>query len=105
MALEAGTRHFKPQMVGGTLQGIGSLSKSCPCGSRPREPVVGKERSRKSAAYPLAFCKAYGELVAKHFYNVAKAEFLEGRLKILGDRVDLLRAADLMKEAEDLNTR
>lgn len=74
-------RHYKPQMVGGTLQGIEKFNKPCNCKGRPHEPVIGKEKSSRSSAYPKEFCQAYGELAAKHFFNVAKAEFLDGRLR------------------------
>eukprot|EP00435_Cladocopium_sp_Y103_P025722 s2922_g6.t1 len=101
-----GERHYKPQMLGGTLQDIDSLSMQCNCGGRPHEPIVGKERSSRSASYPKAFCRAYGALVAKHFLNMAKAEFLEGRLKLLGDRINYLKGttADLVRDTEDLES-
>eukprot|EP00435_Cladocopium_sp_Y103_P039809 s2729_g10.t1 len=101
-----GERHYKPQMLGGTLQDIDSLSMQCSCGGRPHEPIIGKERSSRSASYPKAFCRAYGALVAKHFLNMAKAEFLEGRLKLLGDRINYLKGttADLVRDTEDLES-
>ena len=102
--LEPGTKHFKPQLVGGTLPGIGTLSRKCSCGNRPHEPIIGKDRSKKSAAYPWDFCKAYGELAAKHFRNMAKTEFLEGRLVILEDRINYLKSntTKVMNEVEGL---
>ena len=102
--LEVGTRHYKPQMIGGTLPGIEDLCKRCPCGNRPHEPVVGKERSARSAAYPTEFCKAYATLAVNHFEKIAQAEFLEGRLKLLEDRIEHLRgkAYDFSQEAMDI---
>ena len=83
LELEAGTRHYKPQLVGGTLPGLQGLSKACPCGNVPHEPIVGKDKSSKSAAYPRDFCKAYGKLAALHFQRMAKSEFLEGRRELV----------------------
>jgi len=102
--LPEGTRHFKPQMIGGTLHGIEELNKTCPCGRRPHEPIIGKEKSKRSAAYPLEFCVAYGKLAAKRFYKIAQAEFLEGRLVLLQDRVNHLKGAtaDTVQETEDI---
>lgn len=74
---QLGERHFKPQLVGGNEKS----ARSCPCGDRPHEPVVGKERSSKPAAYPKAFCRAYADLAIDHFFKMGKAEFLEGRFK------------------------
>ena len=99
-----GEKHYKPQMLGGTLPGICNLNRVCACGNRPHEPIIGKDKSSKSAAYPWEFCKAYGELAAKHFMNMAKTEFLEGRLILLEDRIAFLKgsATDVMHEVEDL---
>ena len=103
--VDLGTRHYKPQMVGGNLIGIEALNKACPCGNRPHEPIVGKERSQKSAAYPAAFCREYGKLAAQHFLKIAKAEFLEGRLVVMQNRINFLKgaAADTFKEAMDVD--
>eukprot|EP00435_Cladocopium_sp_Y103_P058029 s1426_g20.t1 len=104
--LELGTRHYKPQMIGGTLFGIEELNKNCPCQGRPHEPVLGKEKSSKSAAYPKDFCQAYGALAARHFMKIAQSEFLEGRLVGMGKRISHLKkaAARTMQEAEDINS-
>ena len=102
--LPLGTKHYKPQMVGGTLPGICSLNRVRTCGNKTHEPIVGKDKSSKSAAYPWEFCQAYGELTARHFMNMAKTEFLEGRLILLEDRITFLKenAADVMNEVENL---
>eukprot|EP00435_Cladocopium_sp_Y103_P074084 s120_g46.t1 len=102
-----GAKHYKPQMLGGTLQNVDALNRTCQCGNRPHEPIIGKDRSSKSAAYPEEFCRAYGELAAKHFMNMARAEFLEGRLKLLSDRIDYLKVntRGLMREAESLDAQ
>eukprot|EP00435_Cladocopium_sp_Y103_P024582 s454_g6.t1 len=104
--LQAGTRNFKPQMIGGTLFDIEELNKTCPCQGRPHEPIIGKEKSSRSAAYPKEFCQAYGKLAARHFMKVAQSEFLEGRLVGLEKRVAFLKksTAKLMQDAEDINS-
>ena len=79
--LELGSRHFKPQLIGGTLQGLQTLRRSCQCGDRPHEPIFGKEKSKKSAEYPKSFCQEYGRLAAKHFMRIARSEFWEARTK------------------------
>eukprot|EP00435_Cladocopium_sp_Y103_P024521 s2661_g6.t1 len=56
--IEMGARHYKPQMIGGTLEGIDELNRTCPCGNKPHEPIVGKEKSKLSATYPPEFCIA-----------------------------------------------
>ena len=93
-------------MIGGTLQGIETLCRACPCGRKTHEPVVGKDRSRRSAFYPRDFCVEYGKLAAKHFMNVAKAEFLEGRLMLLERRIGKARRKTrrIMRETEDLDS-
>ena len=105
---EVGSRHFKPQLVGGTLPGLQSLTRSCPCGNAPHEPIVGKERSARSAAYPMEFCRAYGRLAALHFHRVAKAEFLEGRreeiAKNIANRKKVLRRLEEGRERYDMST-
>ena len=103
--LEPGTRHYKPQMIGGNLPGIEALNRSCQCGNRPHEPVVGKERSKKSAEYPDEFCAAYAVLAVRHFTKMAQAEFLEGRLVLLNNRINYLKGAtaDTVQEAEDID--
>ena len=103
--LEPGTRHYKPQMIGRNLPGIEALNRSCQCGHRPHEPVVGKERSKKSAEYPDEFCAAYAVLAVRHFTKMAQAEFLEGRLVLLNNRINYLKGAtaDTVQEAEDID--
>ena len=76
-----GTKHYKPQMVGGTLPGICSLNRVCTCGNKTHEPIVGKDKSSKSAAYPWEFCQAYGELAARHFMK-------HGKDGVLGREID-----------------
>eukprot|EP00435_Cladocopium_sp_Y103_P061452 s1398_g23.t1 len=64
-----GERHFKPQMIGGTLPGIEVLNRGCQCRGRPHEPIVGKEKSQKSAEYPVDFCVEYqtgGQALPQH---------------------------------------
>lgn len=98
--LEKGHRHWKPQLIGGTLPGIQTLRRSCPCDGRPHEPIVGKEKSKKSAAYPKDFCRAYGVLAAKHFMRMARSEFLEGREKLLRDDITNKKRKISMLEKE-----
>ena len=68
---------------------------------------MGKEKSKRSAAYRKDFCRAYGELAAKHSYNVAKSEFQKGRLRLLDQRINFLKKATaaVLQEAEDISTR
>ena len=98
--LELGSRHLKPQLIGGTLPGLQTLRRSCPCGERPHEPIVGKEKSKKSAEYPKALCKEYGRLAAKHFMRIARSEFLEGRAKVVEGSISKLRAKQIKLEEE-----
>ena len=98
--LEVGARHFKPQLMGGTLPGLQTLRRGCPCGERPHEPIVGKEKSKKSAEYPKALCREYGKLAAKHFMRIAKSEFLEGRAKVVEGSISKLRAKRTRLEEE-----
>ena len=86
--LEKGTRHWKPQLIGGTLPGIQTLRRSCPCEGRSHEPIVGKDRSKKSATYPWELCEVYSVLACRHFMRVARSEFLEGREKLLRDDIE-----------------
>ena len=89
--IELGSRHFKPQLIGGTLQGLQTLRRNCPCGDRPHEPIFGKEKSKKSAEYPKSFCQEYGRLAAKHFMRIARSEFWEARTKIVKGSIDKLQ--------------
>ena len=41
------------------MPGIEVFNRTCECGSRPHEPVIGKERSKKSAEYRGEFCTEY----------------------------------------------
>ena len=107
LELEKGHRHWKPQLIGGTLPGIQTLRRSCPCEGRPHEPIVGKEKSKKSAAYPKEFCRAYGVLAAKHFMRMARSEFLEGREKLLRDDITnkKMKISKLEKETAEIEER
>ena len=89
-------------MIGGNLEGIEALNKTCSCGNRLHEPIVGKERSRRSAEYPLEFCQAYAKLAVQHFLKIAQSEFLEGRLVLLKERIDYLKGttSDMIQDAE-----
>ncbi len=98
--LDVGTRHLKPQLIGGTLPGLQTLRRSCPCGERPHEPIVGKEKSKKSAEYPKILCSEYGRLAAKHFMRIARSEFLEGRAKVVEGSISRLRAKQSKWEEE-----
>lgn len=89
--IELGSRHFKPQLIGGTLQGLQTLRRNCPCGDRPHEPIFGKEKSKKSAEYPKSFCQEYGRLAAKHFMRIARSEFWEARTRIVKGSIDKLQ--------------
>ena len=103
--MEPGTRHFKPQMIGGNLTGIEALNRTCNCGNRPHEPIVGKQKSKRSAEYPDEFCAAYAMLAVQHFLKMAQSEFLEGRLVLLRNRVNFLKgtSADVVQESEDID--
>ena len=99
-----GERHYKPGTIGGTLPGIEGLARRCNCGGRPHEPIVGKEKSAKSAAYPDVFCREYAKLAIAHFKKMAHAEFLEGRLEALGRNIEKnkRKAEEFDKETLDL---
>ena len=86
--LPPGKRHWKPQRFAGTLYNIGTLGLfPCSCGEGVKhEPIVGVERSRASAEYPEALCKAYAILVIEHFEKMAKEEFLREKMKYLEER-------------------
>lgn len=98
--LELGSRHFKPQLIGGTLQGLQTLRRGCPCGDRPHEPIVGKEKSKKSAEYPESFCREYGKLAARHFMRIARSEFLEARTELVQGSLGKLQAKKARLEEE-----
>ena len=106
--LEVGSRHFKPQLVGGTLPGIGELRRGCGCGGAPHEPIVGKEKSSRAAAYPESFCRAYGKLAAAHFLRMARSEFLEGRRELLRGSIEKRKRAiqriEESKERHEMGT-
>lgn len=84
-----GERHYKPQLVGGTLPGILSLSRRCQCQGKPHEPIIGKDKSAKAAAYPWAFCRAYAVLAVNHYIKMATVEFYEGRSVLLEGSIRL----------------
>ncbi len=106
--LEVGSRHYKPQLVGGTLPGIGGLRRDCGCGGAPHEPIVGKEKSARAAAYPESFCRAYGKLAAAHFQRMARSEFLEGRRELLRGSIEKRKRAiqriEESKERHEMGT-
>ena len=106
--LAVGSRHYKPQLVGGTLPGIGELRRDCGCGGAPHEPIVGKEKSSRAAAYPESFCKAYGKLAATHFLRMARSEFLEGRRELLRGSIEKRKRAiqriEESKERHEMGT-
>lgn len=83
------------------MPGIEVFNRTCECGSRPHEPVIGKERSKKSAQYRVEFCTEYGKPAAKHFRNIAKWEFSQGRLQLLENRIQRVKKVtnDLLVEA------
>lgn len=81
--VELGQRTFKPQIFGGTLQGLTCLRGFCQCGDHRHRPVIGKERSRESGTYPRDLCRAYGRLAAAHFMRMAHSEFLDAKTRIL----------------------
>ena len=83
-----GKRHWKPQRFAGTLYNIGTLGIfPCSCGEGVRhEPIIGVERSRASAEYPEALCKAYAMLVVEQFERMAKEEFLREKMKYLEEK-------------------
>ena len=81
--VELGQRTFKPQIFGGTLQGLTCLRGFCQCGDHRHRPVIGTERSRESGTYPRDLCRAYGRLAAAHFMRMAHSEFLDAKTRIL----------------------
>ena len=87
--LPLGERHYKPQLVGGTLPGILTLSKRCECQGRTHEPIIGKNRSSKAAAYPWDFCRDYAKLAVDHYLKMAKVEYYEGRSRLLSGSIRL----------------
>ena len=86
--LPPGRRHWKPQRFAGTLYNIGTLGMfPCTCGEGVRhDPIVGVEKSRASAEYPDALCKAYAILVVEQFERMAKEEFLREKMKHLEEK-------------------
>ena len=83
------------------MPGILTMGKRCKCNGKPHEPIVGKNKSEKAAAYPPAFCKAYAKLAVDHFVKMGTMEFLEGRHKLMEDNIEYLRmkASDLEGQA------
>lgn len=96
-----GEKRYKPGMIGGTLPGILTMGKRCKCNGKLHEPIVGKNKSEKAAAYPPAFCKAYAKLAVDHFVKMGTMEFLEGRHKLMEANIEYLRmkASDLEGQA------
>ena len=96
--LKVGEKHYKPGMIGGTLPGILSLGKRCSCGvGKLHEPITGKDKSSKAAAYPKAFCEEYARLAVEHFVKMGLSEFWEGRSRLMEKSLEVLR----MKAAEE----
>ena len=79
-----------------------TLAKKCACGGRPHEPIIGKEKSQKSAAYPGQLCKDYAKLAIAHFKKMAQAEFLEGRLVLLNRNIKYLKEKAMEYDKETL---
>ena len=97
---EVGTRNRKPQMFGGTLKGLTSLAKSCPCDGADHAHIVGREKSKASGEYPAELCRAYGKLAAQHFLMMGKAEFLDAKHRNLKKVINKLKekADEMWKE-------
>ena len=96
--LKVGEKHYKPGMIGGTLPGILKLGKRCSCGfGKLHEPITGKEKSSKAAAYTDTFCEEYAKLVIDHFVKMGLSEFWEGRARLVEKRLEVLK----MKAAEE----
>ena len=87
-------------MFGGTLKGLTSLTKSCPCDGAAHAHIVGREKSKASGEYPAELCRAYGKLAAQHFLMMGKAEFLDARHRNLKKVINKLKekADEMWKE-------
>ena len=93
--VEVGKRHFKPQRFAGSLRGLGSLKGHCHCGEAGHEPIIGASRSRASAAYPMQLAEDYAKLAVSHFLDIAKAEFLKMKVKIMEEHLTQMRARSI----------
>lgn len=67
----------------------GGCCKGCQCQGKPHEPIIGKDKSAKAAAYPWAFCRAYAVLAVNHYIKMATVEFYEGRSVLLEGSIRL----------------
>ena len=83
-----GERHYKPQQFCGTLLGLPALSLLCNCGNATHEPIVGPDRSKASAEYPVKLCKEYAILAVEQLILVGKEEFLTSRMATLSEFIE-----------------
>eukprot|EP00435_Cladocopium_sp_Y103_P043711 s972_g12.t1 len=89
--LPLGRRTYKPQMFGGNLPGMSSLSARCPCEGGSHIPVIGKRRSSASGRYPDMLCDKYAQLLILQFKRMAHEEFMQRRQEDLQAEVHELR--------------
>jgi len=83
-----GEKHFKPQQFSGTLLGLPALSLTCNCGNSTHEPIIGPDRSRASAEYPVKLCKEYAILAVSQLILMGKEEFLSSRMSTLSEFIE-----------------
>ena len=89
--VELGHKTYKPQIFGGNLQGLTGLRGLCQCGDHRHDPVIGKDKSRASGAYPKELCRRYGILAAQHFRKMGQSEFLDAKTRILNRHIAKLK--------------
>ena len=74
--------------------------EAAPAEIDPTKPIVGKEKSKKSAEHPKSFCREYGKLAARHFMRIARSEFLEARTELVQGSLGKLQAKKARLEEE-----
>eukprot|EP00435_Cladocopium_sp_Y103_P021718 s553_g5.t1 len=104
--LPVGSRHYKPQQFSGTLRDISKLKRSCGCGSPSNhEAITGPAKSKASATYPDALCKAYARLAIEQLKLIGKEEFLKSRMKSLQNTIDAAKARIVRREHQGMSER
>lgn len=86
-----GQRFYKPQVFAGSLHRLGSLLAVCKCGEASHRPVVGKETSAESGAYPFQLCMKYADLLMDHFEKVLTFEFYKMKEEQMAEEVTKLK--------------
>ena len=85
-----GERNYKPQQLAGNLYGLNVFgSQKCQCGEGVKhDPIVGPEKSKRSAEYPQNMCKLYATLAIQHWQRMAKEEYYKMKMERLRGEIE-----------------